>query len=328
MKRWWAGALVAFAVVSAPGAETAGTIEEPELEVVSERVELRWSSTGRLLGWLARGAAVERLGGRGGWTRIEVSGWVRPDAVEASGEAFRVAENDAPLRSVAEGPRIGGLVRGVEVRRIGRSENWYEIELIAWVPDESVAAPRPDPAPDPGLSTRDGPTGARSGPGSIGRLGERVPLRAAPDGGSIAEVPAGTPLRALETRGEWTRVSIEGWVRSDAVRAGGEGSPGPDIVASAGPDVFAGRTVTWTLEHVALQKADEWRRDFAPGEVYALARVPESEGLYVYVVVPDGLIESFEDLSPFATFRIEARVRIGRSVLTGSPIVEASRLLP
>lgn len=328
MKRWLAGALVAFAVVSAPGAEPAGTIVEPELEVVSERVELRWSSTGRLLGWLARGAAVERLGGRGGWTRIQVPGWVRPDAVEGSGETFRVATEDAPLRAAADGPRIGGLVRGVEVRRLTRSENWYEVELIAWVPDESVADRGAGRAPEPEPSGEVRPTGSRSGPGSIGRLGERVSFRVAPDGGPIAELPAGTPLRAEETRGGWTRVSIEGWVPSDAVRVGGEESPGPDVVASAEPEAFAGRSVTWTLEHVALQKADEWRRDFAPGEVYALARVPEREGVYVYVVVPEGLIESFEDLSPFATFRIAARVRVGRSVLTGSPIVEAVRLLP
>lgn len=324
MNRWVTGALASLVIVSAPGAETLETVAEPELEVVADRVELRWSSTGRLLGWLARGTEVERLGGRDGWTRLQVSGWVRSGAVEAAGDAYRVTEADAPLRSAVDGARVGGLVRGVEVRRIDRADSWYEVELIAWVPDETVG--EPVPAPETTSAAR--PTGARSGPSAIGRLGDRTSLLAAPEGDAVTEIPAGTPVRALETRGGWTRVAVEGWVRSETVRAGAGETPEPDVVASAAPDAFTGRSVTWTLEHVALQRADEWRRDFASGETYALARVPDGEGLYVYVVVPEALIASFEDLSPFATFRIAARVRVGRSELTGNPIVEAVRLLP
>jgi hypothetical protein len=86
--------------------------------------------------------------------------------------------------------------------------------------------------------------------------------------------------------------------------------------------------VRWTLEHIALQQADPWRPDFEPGEWYDLARVPGAEGRYVYLALPERLVEEFRGMSPFRTLRIEGRVRTGQSALTGTPIVELTRLLP
>lgn len=327
--------LATSVALSAPGA--APRDGGDTLVVVAERVELRWSSTGRLLGWLARGMVVERLGGQGGWTRIQVSGWVQVDALERSGETYRVVEPAASLRSAAGAALVGGLEPGVEVRRRSAGDEWYEIELIAWVPDETVAPVEPAPAtgPAPGADSADVrpaeaerapvPTG---GAGVVGRVSGRVALRTTPEGPVLAEIPDGSAVRALETRGRWTRVAVEGWVPSDGVRVWSEGSPEPDVVAAAAPDAFAGRTVVWTLEHVAIQQADEWRRDFTPGEVYALARVPDRVDLYVYIVLPDGLVETFRELPAFATVRVEGKVRTGRSELTGSPIIEATRRLP
>lgn len=332
--------LATFVALSAPGA--APRDGDDTLVVVAERVELRWSSTGRLLGWLARDAFVERLGGRGGWTRIQVSGWVQVGALERTGETYRVVEPGAPLRTTAGGALVGGLEPGVEVLRRSGGDEWYEIEMIAWVPDETVAAADPASTTDPAPvddSVDDASAGAERPPertdvagedvaGTVGRVSGRVALRSAPEGPVLAEVPEGATIRALETRGRWTRVAVEGWVPSDVVRVWSEGSPEPEVVAAAAPDAFTGRTVVWTLEHVAVQEADEWRRDFTPGEVYALARVPERVDLYVYVALPDGLVESFRELPPFATVRVEGRVRTGRSELTGSPIIEATRRLP
>jgi len=326
-----------FVALSAPGATPRDG--DDTLVVVAERVELRWSSTGRLLGWLARGAVVERLGGRDGWTRIQVSGWVQAGALERSGETYRVVEPGAPLRTAAGGALVGGLEPGVEVRRRSDGDEWYEIEMIAWVPDETVApaesASATDPAPA-GDSADDDPAEAERPPtpmqadvgGPVGRVSGRVALRTSPEGRVLAEIPDEATVRALETRGRWTRVAIEGWVPSDIVRVWREGAPEPEVVAAAAPDAFAGQTVVWTLEHVAIQEADEWRHDFTPGEVYALARVPNRVDLYVYVVLPDGLVMAFRDLPSFATVRVEGTVRTGRSELTGSPIIEATRRLP
>jgi hypothetical protein len=103
---------------------------------------------------------------------------------------------------------------------------------------------------------------------------------------------------------------------------------GPDVVAAAPAGTFIGRTVRWTLEHVALQQADPWRPDFEAGEWFDLARAPGTEGRYVYLALPERLVEEFRGMSPFRTLRIEGRVRTGQSALTGTPIVEVTRLLP
>jgi hypothetical protein len=162
----------------------------------------------------------------------------------------------------------------------------------------------------------------------MGSLSRGVEMRNAPEGGRIAEIPGETPVRVLESRGGWTHVRVDGWVPTSAVRAGALGDVGPEVVAAAPAGTFIGRTVRWTLEHVALQQADPWRSDFEPGEWYDLARVPGADGGYVYLALPERLVEEFRGLSPFRTVRIEGTVRTGRSELTGSPIVQVTRLLP
>jgi hypothetical protein len=142
----------------------------------------------------------------------------------------------------------------------------------------------------------------------------------------VTTIPSGTVLRTVERRGAWTRVQVEGWVPSEAVTTDGGTASAPEAVVLA-PERFTGRRVQWTLEHVALQKAEAWRTDFEDGEWYGLARVPD-RATYVYLVVPATLLEDFRGLSPFETIRIEGRIRAGRSELTGNPIVEVARLLP
>lgn len=330
-----AGLLVG--ALAAPGAGL-GAQSGPELRVSVDRVELKWSSTGRRLGWLDRGATVERLGGRSDWARVGVRGWMWSASLERAGDAWRVTPETENLRAGRNGRVLGQLVGGVGVRRIGGDERWYEIELIGWLPESSVtgatAAPEPATAEADTVAPtrpveRPRPAEDEAVPASaMGTLSRGAEMRNAPQGEAIAQLPAETPVRVLESRGGWTHVRVDGWVPSGAVRAGSLGEVGPDVVAAAPPGTFIGRTVRWTLEHVALQQADPWRPDFEPGEWYALARVPGVEGRYVYLTLPERLVPQFRGMSPFRTLRIEGRVRTGQSALTGTPIVELTRLLP
>lgn len=303
---------------------------EPLL-VVAQRVELKWSATGRVLGWLGSGARVEKLGGRNGWTRAEVRGWLQAASLEPAGGGARVRTAEGALHATAGGRVLGGLRRGVEVRVLERASEWSEISMIGWLPDSTVA-PAPAgsteaAAPPERPSTVRAPDEAGS-PAFPARLARRVEFRGAPQGEALAQLPSGTVVTALETRGAWTRVSVQGWVPSAAIEAGHSDEAGPEIVVAADPEVFAGRRLTWTVEFVALQRADRTRRDFEPGELFGLARVPGVTGLYVYLVVPDRLAADFGRFAPFQRVRVEGRVRTGRSVLTGNPILEVERLLP
>ncbi|HET6360448.1 MAG TPA: hypothetical protein VFH11_00150 [Gemmatimonadota bacterium] len=307
-----------------------------ELRISVDRAELRWSSTGRRLGWLGRGVTVERLGGRAGWARVGVHGWMWSASLERAGDAYRVAPESENLRAAPNGRILGQLVEGVGVRRVGTEGRWLEIELVGWLPESSVAQPAPQaeaasdtaraaPPPPRPVAEESEPAVA---PSAMGTLSRSVEMRNAPEGEAVAQVPAETPIRVLESRGGWTRVRVDGWVPTSAVRAGSLSEVDPDVVAAAPPGTFIGRTVRWTLEHVALQQADAWRPDFTPGEWYDLARVPGSDGRYVYLVIPERMLEEFRGMSPFRTVRVEGTVRTGQSALTGTPIVEITRLLP
>ncbi|HKY60204.1 MAG TPA: hypothetical protein VJP59_04255 [Gemmatimonadota bacterium] len=339
---------VAMAVAGGAGSGAASLPDLPELarraadlEVVVEQTVLKWSSSGRLLGHLNRGTPLERLGGRGSWTRVGVHGWMWRKSLDKSGNAYKVIPSRENLRDGPNGGILGTLERGVEVRRVGGNDKWFEIEMIGWLPDSAVRPPAAAPGAGsteeseepreettPTTETTNPPPTLppSSGRGSAGRIDEEVGLRGSPGGPVVTTIPSGTVLRTVERRGAWTRVQMEGWVPSESVTTDGGTSSSPEAVALA-PDRFTGRRVQWTLEHVALQKAEEWRTDFEDGEWYGLARVPGG-ATYVYLVVPAGLLEEFRGFSPFETIRIEGRVRSGRSELTGNPVVEVARLLP
>lgn len=307
-----------------------------ELSISVDRAELRWSSTGRRLGWLGRGVTVERLGGRAGWARVGVHGWMWSASLERAGSSHRVAPESENLRAGPNGRILGQLVEGVGVRRVGEEGRWLEIELVGWLPESSVSQPVPEteatadtvrPAPPPPTPVEESQEPAVSA-SAMGTLSRAAEMRNAPQGEALAQLPPETPVRVLESRGGWTRVRVDGWVPTSAVRAGSLSEVDPDVVAAAPAGTFIGRTVRWTLEHVALQQADAWRPDFTPGEWYDLARVPGSDGRYVYLVVPERMLEEFRGMSPFRILRIEGTVRTGQSALTGTPIVELTRLLP
>ena len=327
-----AAALLALGVPSPSAFAQSGL----ELRISVDRAELRWSSTGRRLGWLGRGITVERLGGRAGWARVGVQGWMWSESLERAGGAYRVAPESENLRAAPNGRILGQLVEGVGVRRIGEEGRWLQIELVGWLPESSVTQPtggteapadtaRAAPPPRPVEEEEEAPAVAAS---AMGTLSRGVEMRTSPEGGGVAQIPAETPIQVLESRGGWTRVRVDGWVPTSAVRAGSLSEVDPDVVAAAPAGTFIGRTVRWTLEHVALQQADAWRPDFTPGEWYDLARVPGSDGRYVYLVIPERMLEEFRGMSPFRTLRIEGTVRTGQSALTGTPIVELTRLLP
>jgi hypothetical protein len=323
--------------LAAPGPPLRGQ-SALELRVSVDRAELRWSSTGRRLGWLERGVTLERLGGRAGWARVGVRGWMWSSSLERAGNAFRVVPESENMRAGPGGRVLGQLVEGVGVRRVGEEGRWLEVELVGWLPESSVsqtAAPEPTRVPaDTARAPAASPAPDRPAESEVvsasamGTLSRGVEMRNAPQSGLIAALPAETPVHVLESRGGWTHVRVDGWVPSSAVRAGALGDVGPDVVAAAPAGTFIGRTVRWTLEHVALQQADPWRPDFEAGEWYDLARVPGAEGRYVYLVLPERLVEEFRGMSPFRTVRVEGRVRTGQSALTGTPIVEVTRLLP
>jgi len=137
-------------------------------------------------------------------------------------------------------------------------------------------------------------------------------------------VTAETPLRVLGRTGDWARVQIEGWVKATDLQTA---PPGVALGVSAAelraePQRYAGQVLRWTLQYIAVQKADDLRPDIPTGATYVLARGPLPERGFVYVIIPDGKLAAVQPLPPSPTSRSPRAVRQGRSRYLGNPVVD------
>jgi hypothetical protein len=149
-------------------------------------------------------------------------------------------------------------------------------------------------------------------------------LYRAPDATSDATVGANAPLKVLGRAGEWTRVALEGWVKTADLQSAPAGVLIGVSAAElrAEPERYVGVTLRWTLQTIALRTADDLRPDIPDGATYLLARGPLPERGFVYVVVPPSKRAAVLALAPLATVHVTARVRTGRSRFIGNPVVD------
>jgi hypothetical protein len=146
----------------------------------------------------------------------------------------------------------------------------------------------------------------------------------APDGPEAGSLSPETPVRVLGKTGEWTRVQVEGWVRTSDLELAPSGVLIGVSAAElrAEPARYEGKVVLWTLQYVATQVADDLRPDIPRGMTYLLARGPLPERGFVYVVVSEARRTLVETLTTLATLRVTARVRASRSRFLGNPVVD------
>lgn len=305
---------------------------------------------GKRLARLARGAVVSGGGEQGDWLGVTLEGWIFASSVGAAARAgYDLAVTRAPeenLRSAPAGALVGKLPQGFLLTRIadGSTGSWVHVTRGGWVeksavePVAQVASSRTAAAPDSDTSqTRLAPvrrlgltppdtTAGTSAPVDPSRLesARRTVLYRAPEGPPAGTLAPAAPLRVLGRSGEWTRVELEGWVKSADLQAA---PPGVLVGVSAAelraePQRYAGQLLRWTLQFISLQKADELRPDMPPGASYFLARGPLPERGFVYVVVPEAKRAALETLAPLAVIQVTARVRTGRSRFLGNPVLD------
>lgn len=298
--------------------------------------------SGRRLARLARGAMVTVLAEQGDWLRVTIEGWIFGTSVGPSPRAgFDLAVTRAPdenLRSAPAGALVAKLAEGFLLVRLAEEKPWVRVKRDGWVqrtgltPVTEVAAGRtagtqPDTAAvagatTPGRRAGDSTTGIHDSVGA--QPARQTTVYRAPEGPAAGTLSPETPLRVLSRTGEWARVQMEGWVRTDDLR---EATPGVLIGVSAAelradPERYQGQTLRWTLQFIATQRADDLRPDLPPGASYLLARGPLPEHGFVYVVVPDAQRAAIETLTPLTEIRVTARVRVARSRFLGNPVVD------
>jgi hypothetical protein len=297
-------------------------------------------AAGRRLAQLAEGAALEQGVTQGAWTQVTLDGWIFATSVgPAKVPDFELQVTRAPtenLRIAPEGAVLARLTVGFALDKVGDQGRWVHVRRQGWV---RRAALQPVADPGPATATAPSPSAGRPTAPAAAQPDTNPPaavdparvqsarsttLFRAPDGAGDAALAANAPLKVLGRTGEWTRVQLEGWVKTADLQTA---PPGVLIGVSAAelraePERYVGVTLRWTLQAIALRTADDLRPDIPDGATYLLARGPMPERGFVYVVVPQAKRAAVEALAPLATVQATVRVRTGRSRFIGNPVVD------
>src|SRR5947207_2827472 len=252
-----------------------------------------------------------------------VLGLVIPLSLAAQAR-YRVTTDGAWFYQEPGGKRLARLARGAVLAGGEGQGDWQVVMLEGWIFTTSVG-----PTPRAGYDltvTRAPEENLPSAPVDPSRVesARRTVLYRSPEGQPAGTLAPSAPLRVLGRSGDWTRVELEGWVRSADLEIA---PPGVLVGITAAelrtdPQRYAGQVLRWTLQFISTQKADELRPEIPNGATYFLARGPLPERGFVYVVVPEAKRVQLETLTPLATIQVTARVRTGRTRFLGNPVLD------
>jgi hypothetical protein len=299
-------------------------------EVTVDGETFRKTADGRRLADLAVGTRVQLLGSEGVWARVQLDGWVPSASLSPTDREGhdRVVEpvggeNLLDRPSGAVGAR---LLQGFLLDHVLDQGEWTQVQRTGWVrmsaikPAAAASFARPADEADASRPPALVSSGRRLMSGA-----ENVELHRSPDGDTAAVVRAGTPITVVERGNRWTRVRIEGWVRSDRLVTSDIDSTLVEVSAGglrASPDEYRGMRLRWRVQFIALERAEPERTDFYEGEPFILARAPDPGDGFVYISVPPELLTAVESLEPLEMIDVLAQVRTGRSALMGVPVLD------
>ena len=350
-----------------PSAPDASLAAQARYRITTDGAWFFQEAGGKRLARLARGAQVAGGDAQGDWLTVTIEGWIFATSVGPTPRAgFELAVTRVPeenLRSAPAGALVGKLPQGFLLTRVsdGGTDRWVHVTRTGWVQKGDVEAVAlvasshavadsdsggPTPGPRPGVTGVSGHGAAPAAPPGHGpgvgqpdtspaapdpshvESARRTVLYRAPEGAPTGTLAPSAPLRVLGRSGDWTRVEIDGWVRSGDLQAAPAGVLVGVSAAElrAEPQRYTGQVLRWTLQFIAVQKADELRPDIPNGAMYLLARGPLPERGFVYVVVPEAKRAQLDALTPLATVQVTARVRAGRTRFLGNPVLDLMSL--
>jgi SH3 domain-containing protein len=302
---------------------------------------------GRELATLRPGAVVRTATVRQGHTQVTLDGFVDGSLLGAGRDSFPTvvkAPGGARLRSAGrlDASIVADLRDGMGVTVISRTGDWVRVRRTAWVastalgasspsvpaagsvtPSQTTSPPRRPAGDSAGESKAASPAAPAPPPGALTPTGS-TELRTGANGRAIGRLDSGAHLTVLARDAGWTRVRVEGWVRDqDIVPADTAlrlSLSAADIRAA--PDQARGAIVRWNVQFIAVQRADQLRRDLRVGEPYILARGPGDESGLLYFAIPPSLVAEVERFEPLQSLTVTAKVRVGRSEPVGIPVLD------
>ena len=294
----------------------------------------RREPNGTALATVLRGAELAVVGEQGSWVQVDLDGWIWAASVartDRSGYDLRVgASGGENLRARPQGPIKARLLEGSLLERISADGKWYHVKRRGWIWKASLdmTAGTPPAAPessDAAAAPESAAAGATPEPALLTAATSLV-VYATPDGDTIALFQPGAQAQVLGRTGDWVRVRVDGWVYGPAaldsalnLADSGDLTPGQ---LRADPGRYKGALVRWRVQIVSLRRAERARTDFEEGEPFLLARGAAGDVGFVYLAVPEGLLQRAEGLRPLEYVTVVGRVRTGRSSQVGSPVID------
>jgi hypothetical protein len=286
---------------------------------------------------------------RGGWTQVDLEGWMWVPSLQVSAEpGFELvvsASGGENLRAAPSGDVLATLEEGTLLEELGREPGWAHVRRTGWIWSASlrsvaVAGSASGQTGSPGAAASSGSASSAGAsdatlarqPGGFATLGQSVAILTAPGGDTLAVTRSGGDAQLLGREGNWVRVRVDGWAwmpsTAPSAAAPSEAPPSdssaaltPALLASEG-DRHVGRVVEWTLQFISLERAEAVRTDFFEGEAFLLTRFGGAGGAFVYVAIPPNLVSQVDGLAPLEVLRVTGRVRKAAADLTGSPILD------
>lgn len=304
---------------------------------------------GVLLGTLRAGAQVTYGRTRQNWRQVTFEGWIYTASTGPSPHRqFTLAVNargGENLRKRPDGELIARAIRGTGFTRVARQGRWTRVRRTAWVftgatprPTRETRIARSEPAPPPvGEAATDTADSAatEAAPPTIPVVqatADRVVIRKGalisigPGAAEVGLAPEEIPGEVTGRAGNWVRVRTETWVRSEDLRPT---TPEESITLEqlrAAPEKMVGQAVTWRLQFLSVQRADELRPEIPPGQPYLLTRGPLPEVGFVYVVVTREQAQQFRSMNPLDEFVARGRIVAGRTRHLPTPVIQLDRL--
>ncbi|MGB7212747.1 MAG: hypothetical protein WBC97_08975 [Gemmatimonadales bacterium] len=328
-----------------------------ELRTLARESRIYATPGGASLGLVTKGSTLPSRRVNGTTIELQIDGWVFARSVGGTSRDGFDLEVTQPggqnLRASAAGNArvVARLARGALLQKVeADGHGWVHVRRYAWVPSASLR-PLPAPAtsvppPTQGAPTplvaapSDGPppSGASSAtpvpakplpavtlpPSDRAQMARASTLTVVPDGASAASVTPGAEVQVVTKAGDWTQVSVTGWVKTADL------APMPDQAlvgvsaaeVRANPAQYVGRILEWRLQLVAIMVADELRPEIPAGRTYLLTRGPLPEAGFVYVVVPPDQVARFQKLEPLKELTLRVQVRAASTKYLPNPVVD------
>lgn len=329
-----------------------GVAAAQEPRTLAQESRIYATPGGASLGLVTKGSTLASRRVDGAAIELELDGWIFARSVGAAakdGFDLEVTQPGGQNVRVSAAPTariVARLARGALLQKVeADGHGWVHVRRYAWVP---AAVLRPLPAAAPPAASVAGsapppppPSGDHPAPAAPAGPGKPLPvvqlapsdheqtaratsLTVVPGGAAAASVPQGAEVQVVTRAGDWTQVSVTGWVRTSDL------TPLPDQAlvgvsaaeVRANPAQYVGRVLEWRLQLVSIMVADELRPEIPAGRSYLLTRGPLPEAGFVYVVLPADQVDRFRQLAPLKELTLRVQVRAASTKYLPNPVVD------